>query len=222
MKRLLGLLLVMGMVGCGDGGEDPPVGEAALPGESQTASTRVVKEVNNTDWIFEALAVRLGENELDHKQIVNTFGPVMPSKERFLCRWLEKGKSIEMVGEMRQPTTQGDQIQRMYMVCRYDAETNVFVQTMNVDGKSQPGIDLTWNRKASRFEAEQSLPEPVGARANLSFKWTDNKTLKGDYRIMQGEKVLLHTVITGQKTKPTANNQEFDKLKSSILSAGLE
>ena len=221
MKRLLGLLLVMGMVGCG-GGDAPPAGEAVLPGESQTVSTRVVKEVNNTDWIFEALAVRLGENELDHKQIVNTFGPVMTEKVRFLCRWLEKGKSIEMVGEMRQSTAQGDQIQRMYMVCRYDAETNVFVQTMNVDGKSQPGIDLTWNRKASRFEAEQSLPEPVGARANLSFKWTDNKTLKGDSRIMQGEKVLLHTVITGQKTKPTANNQEFDKLKSSILSAGLE
>ena len=31
MKRLLGLLLGMGMVGCGGGGEDPPVGEAALP-----------------------------------------------------------------------------------------------------------------------------------------------------------------------------------------------
>ena len=31
MKRLLGLLLVMGMVGCGGGDEDPPAGEAALP-----------------------------------------------------------------------------------------------------------------------------------------------------------------------------------------------
>ena len=31
MKRLLGLLLVMGMVGCGGGEEDPPAGEAALP-----------------------------------------------------------------------------------------------------------------------------------------------------------------------------------------------
>ena len=133
MKRLL---LVMGIVGCSGGDEAPPAGETALPGESQTVSTRVVKEVNNTDWIFEALAVRLGENELDHKQIVNTFGPVMTEKVRFLCRWLEKGKSIEMVGEMRQSTAQGDQIQRMYMVCRYDAETNVFVQTMNVDGKS--------------------------------------------------------------------------------------
>ena len=143
------------------------------------------------------------ENEINQKQVVNTFGPSRNSKERCLCRWLEKGKSSEMVGEMRQSTAQGDQIQRMYIVCRYDAETNVFVQTMNVDGKSPPGIDLTWNRKASRFEAEKSLPEPVGARANLSFKWTDNKTLKGDDRIMQGEKVLLHTVITGQKTKPT-------------------
>ena len=31
MKRLLGLLLVMGMVGCGGGGKAPPAGEAALP-----------------------------------------------------------------------------------------------------------------------------------------------------------------------------------------------
>ena len=31
MKRLLSLLLVMGMVGCGGGNEDPPAGEAALP-----------------------------------------------------------------------------------------------------------------------------------------------------------------------------------------------
>ena len=30
MKRLLGLLLVMGMVGCGGGDEDPPAGEAGL------------------------------------------------------------------------------------------------------------------------------------------------------------------------------------------------
>ena len=93
---------------------------------------------------------------------------------------------------------------------------------MNVDGTSKPGVDLTWNRKTSGFGAEHSLPESVDARVNLSFKWTDNKTLKGNYRIVQGEKVLLHTVITGQKTKPTANNQEFDKLKSSILAAGVE
>ena len=31
MKRLLGLLLVMGMVGCGGGDEAPPAGETALP-----------------------------------------------------------------------------------------------------------------------------------------------------------------------------------------------
>ena len=31
MKRLLGLLLVMGMVGGGGGGDAPPAGEAALP-----------------------------------------------------------------------------------------------------------------------------------------------------------------------------------------------
>ena len=31
MKRLLGLLLVMGMAGCGGGDEAPPAGEAALP-----------------------------------------------------------------------------------------------------------------------------------------------------------------------------------------------
>ena len=31
MKRLLGLLLVMGMVGCGGGDEAPPASETALP-----------------------------------------------------------------------------------------------------------------------------------------------------------------------------------------------
>ena len=240
MRVLLAVLLI-GIAGCG--GEETSPADVATPSSSAVtpvkaenaeagapktkvdelpAQTLAMKETNNTDWIFEALAVRLGENEVDHKQIVNTFGPLVPAKERFLCRWLEKGKLIEMVGEMRQSTTQGDQLQRMYMVCRYDPETNIFVQTVNVDGKSKPGVDLTWNRKTSGFEAEHSLPEPVDARANLSFKWTDNKTLKGNYRIVQGEKVLLHTVITGQKTKPTANNQEFDKLKSSILAAGVE
>ena len=54
------------------------------------------------------------------------------------------------------------------------------------------------------------------ARANLSFKWTDNKTLKGDYRIMQGEKVLLHTVITGQKQNrpPITRNLTNSSLRS--------
>ena len=34
------------------------------------------KAVNDTDWIVEALAVRLGENEVNHKELVNTFGPL--------------------------------------------------------------------------------------------------------------------------------------------------
>ena len=185
-----------------------------MPQEDSGNST---KATNDTEWIVEALAVRLGENELEHKQLVNTFGSPTPSKERFLCRWLEKGKAIEMVGEIIQKTEQGDQVQRMYMVCRYDPKKDLFVQTVTVDGKSQPGIDLTWNRNASRFEAEHSLPEPVGAKGKLFFKWTDNRTLEGDYKITQVDKVLLHSVSTGRKTKTTANDKEFDLLKASIL-----
>ncbi len=41
MKRLLGLLLVMGMVGCGGGDEDPPAGEAALPATPKKLQTKV-------------------------------------------------------------------------------------------------------------------------------------------------------------------------------------
>ena len=187
-------------------------GNTLADGEGNTT-----KVANDTEWIVEALAVRLGENELEHKQLVNTFGPLTPSKERFLCRWLEKGKAIEMVGEMTQKTEQGDQIQRMYMVCRYDPKKTLFVQTVTVEGKSQPGIDLTWNRNTSRFEAEHSLPEPVGAKGKLSFKWTDNRTLQADYKVTQADEGLLHRVSTGRKTKTTANDQEFDQLKASIL-----
>ena len=205
MKRLLICLLMVGVVGCGKS-------EQAQEGPENPA-----KAENDTDWIVEALAVRLGENKVDHKELVNTFGPLTPRKERFLCRWLEKGKAIEMVSEMKQETEQGNQTQRMYVVCRYDPKKNLFVQTVTVEGKSQPWIDLTWDRKTSRFEAEHSLPEPVGAKGEISFKWTDNKTLEGDYKIIQGDKVLLHRVSTGQKTKTTANDQEFDQLKASIL-----
>ena len=206
MKHLLlTTIAAVLLVGCGKS-------EQAQEGPENPA-----KAENDTDWIVEALAVRLGENELDHKQLVNTFGPLTPGKERFLCRWLEKGKAIEMVNEMKQETEQGNQTQRMYMVCRYDPKKNLFVQTVTVEGKSRPAIDLTWDRKTSRFEAEQSLPEPVGAKEQLSFKWTDNKTLEGDYKIIQGDKVLLHSVITGKKTKTVANDQEFDQLKASIL-----
>ena len=41
MKRLLGLLLVMGMVGCGGGDEDPPAGEAALPATPNKPQAKV-------------------------------------------------------------------------------------------------------------------------------------------------------------------------------------
>ena len=41
MKRLLGLLLVMGMVGCGGGDEDPPAGETALPATPENAQAKV-------------------------------------------------------------------------------------------------------------------------------------------------------------------------------------
>ena len=180
------------------------------PGKSTKAD-------NDTDWIVKALAVRLGENELNHKQLVNTLGPLTPGTERFLCRWLEKGKAIEMVSVMKQKTGQGNQTQRMYMVCRYDPQTNLFVQTVTVEGKSQPWIDLTWDRKTSRFEAEQALPEPAGAKGKLFFKWTDNKTLDADFKIIKDDKILLHTVSTGIKTKTTANDEEFDQLKVSIL-----
>ena len=41
MKRLLGLLLVMGMVGCGGGDEAPPSGEAALPATPNKPQAKV-------------------------------------------------------------------------------------------------------------------------------------------------------------------------------------
>ena len=41
MKRLLGLLLVMGMVGCGGGGDAPPAGEAALPSPPEKPQAKV-------------------------------------------------------------------------------------------------------------------------------------------------------------------------------------
>ena len=41
MKRLLGLLLVMGMVGCGGGEEDPPGGVAALPATPENSQAKV-------------------------------------------------------------------------------------------------------------------------------------------------------------------------------------
>ena len=41
MKRLLGLLLVMGMVGCGGGGDAPPAGEAALQATPENAQAKV-------------------------------------------------------------------------------------------------------------------------------------------------------------------------------------
>ena len=41
MKRLLGLLLVMGMVGCGGGDEAPPAGETALPATPNKPQAKV-------------------------------------------------------------------------------------------------------------------------------------------------------------------------------------
>ena len=41
MKRLLRLLVVMGMVGCGGGDEDPPAGEAALPATPNKPQAKV-------------------------------------------------------------------------------------------------------------------------------------------------------------------------------------
>ena len=41
MKRLLGLLLVMGMVGCGGGDEAPPAGETVSPATSENAQAKV-------------------------------------------------------------------------------------------------------------------------------------------------------------------------------------
>ena len=41
MKRLLGLLLVMGMLGCSGGDEAPPAGETALPATPENAQAKV-------------------------------------------------------------------------------------------------------------------------------------------------------------------------------------
>ena len=48
-----------------------------------------------------------------------------------------------MVSEIEQDSEQSNQTQRTYMVCRYDPNKNLFVQTMTFEGKSGPGIDLS-------------------------------------------------------------------------------
>ena len=52
MKRLLSLLLVMGMVGCGGGNEDPPAGEAALPATPNKPQAKVDKPFVQVDEPF--------------------------------------------------------------------------------------------------------------------------------------------------------------------------
>ena len=226
MKKAIPTLLLI-LVGCGPDTEPPQQEDIKVPNTeiSKEPLTRAeIKQTpqrseadNNASWIINALAVRLGENEVDHEQLVNTFGPLTPRKVRFLCRWLDKGKAIEMVGITEQETGNGIRTQQMYIVCRYDPKTNLFVQTKTVDGKTQHQIDLTWDRKNSYFEGEHAVPELVGATAKLTFKWTDNKTVESSYKIVKGDKVLLHSVGTGKKTKTIANDLEFDKLKASIL-----
>ena len=49
MKRLLGLLLVMGMVGGGGGGDAPPAGEAALPATPNKPQAKVDEPPVQTD-----------------------------------------------------------------------------------------------------------------------------------------------------------------------------
>ena len=56
MKRLLGLLLVMGMVGCGGGDKAPPAGDEALPATPNKPQAKVdeppVQTVDISKWAW--------------------------------------------------------------------------------------------------------------------------------------------------------------------------
>ena len=104
MKKAIPTLLLI-IVGCGPDTQPPQQENIRVPNTETSKEPLTRAEIkqtpqrseadNNASWIINALAVRLGENEVDHEQLVNTFGPLTPRKVRFLCRWLDKGKAIE-------------------------------------------------------------------------------------------------------------------------------
>ena len=59
MKRLLGLLLVMGMVGCGGGDEAPPAGETALPATPNKPQAKVDEPPVQTDGADTSVALSI-------------------------------------------------------------------------------------------------------------------------------------------------------------------
>ena len=77
MKRLLGLLLVM--VGCGGGDEDPPAGETALPATPENAQAKVDDTPAQADDVdpvvsLKELGAQIERNEQGEVVRVNLFG----------------------------------------------------------------------------------------------------------------------------------------------------
>ena len=108
MKRLLGLLLVMGMVGCGGGDEAPPAGETALPATPENAQAKVdeppvqtvdaSKLVRRDGLVYERdsetlfTGVRVEKHENGQKLMEVTY---RDGKQVSLTMWDEEGNEIK-------------------------------------------------------------------------------------------------------------------------------
>ena len=110
MKRLLGLLLVMGMVGCGGGDGAPPAGDGALPATPNKSQTKVVepsvqavdasKLVKRSGLIYErdsetpftGVMVKNHENRQKEKEATYKDG----KREGQLTGWYENGQKWQV------------------------------------------------------------------------------------------------------------------------------
>ena len=111
MKRLLGLLLVMGIVGCGGGDEAPPAGETALPATPENAQAKVdeppvqtvaviklverdgLRYEGNSETSFTGVAVAKSVNGL--KYLEETYKDGKP--DGLWTKWNWKGKKSQEV-----------------------------------------------------------------------------------------------------------------------------
>ena len=111
MKRLLGLLLVMGMVGCGGGDEDPPASEAAVPATTNKPQAKVdeppVQTVDASKLVKRDGLAYEGDSETPFTGVMvekhengqkKAEGPFKDGKiEGLVTEWYENGqKSVEV------------------------------------------------------------------------------------------------------------------------------